>query len=363
MWAQRRPRFDSNDDLVDALIERDTVKTTTIEESFRCVDRAIFIPEEQVVSAYEDAPLYDSSTHIHLSAPHIYAVAAEAMRLSPGLSFLNLGSGSGYFSEIVSRVLGPKGISHGVEIEAEVVEWAKSRQARLSDADRTFCRSQFVKGNVFKIDIERSMRYDRIYVGAQAPRSYLQKFAKLLKVGGILVGPFDGAFLVAERPTQTQDISTRMIASVSFAPLKNDAPADSTFVICENLWSREQHHRFPARFKNAVAYCLMSRHCNAPVSKIPDDCWMDVFSFLSSRWFDSKMSEIERLQRLLASETRAREAAESRATRMEMERDRAMALCVMLRRRYAMDLRRHRGAASEEDSSRSDSNDEEEEGE
>ena len=43
------------------------------------------------------------------------------------------------------------------------------------------------------------MKYDRIYVGAEAPRSSLLHFCELLNVNGILVGPFDGIFLRAKK--------------------------------------------------------------------------------------------------------------------------------------------------------------------
>jgi protein-L-isoaspartate O-methyltransferase len=52
---------------------------------------------------------------VHISAPHIYASAMEALDLVPdsSLSFLNIGSGTGYISCIVAEILGPKSIHYG----------------------------------------------------------------------------------------------------------------------------------------------------------------------------------------------------------------------------------------------------------
>lgn len=53
---------------------------------------------------------------MHISAPHIYASAMEALDLEPNssLSFLNIGSGTGYISCIVAEILGPKSLHYGV---------------------------------------------------------------------------------------------------------------------------------------------------------------------------------------------------------------------------------------------------------
>lgn len=64
-------------------------------------------------SAHLDQPLKDG--HLHISAPHIYGSAMEALELPPNssTSFLNIGSGTGYLSCIVAEVLGAKSINFG----------------------------------------------------------------------------------------------------------------------------------------------------------------------------------------------------------------------------------------------------------
>ena len=56
--------------------------------------------------AHMDQPLREGN--LHISAPHIYGSVLEALELRPNssLSFLNLGSGTGYLSCIVASILG-----------------------------------------------------------------------------------------------------------------------------------------------------------------------------------------------------------------------------------------------------------------
>jgi len=64
--------------------------------------------------AYLDQPLKDGE--IHLSAPHMYCTIVERLELEKGasLSFLNIGSGSGYLSCLVAHLLGSKSLNYGV---------------------------------------------------------------------------------------------------------------------------------------------------------------------------------------------------------------------------------------------------------
>jgi protein-L-isoaspartate O-methyltransferase len=144
--------------------------------------------------AHSDEPLRGGN--IHISAPHIYGCVVEALHLSPksSMSFLNIGSGTGYLSSIVAHVLGPTGTCYGIEILRDAYEHGLSSVNRWKE-DNTHLElplMEFILGNGLNIDTttgESIVGFDRIYVGAAVERSALSQLVSLLRVGGILVGP------------------------------------------------------------------------------------------------------------------------------------------------------------------------------
>ena len=94
----------SNDELVDNLVEGYLIKTPLIERVFRCIDRGLYYTANSKESAYRDLAWRDGN--IHISAPCIYTRVMENLELKENLSFLNIGSGTGYLSSMVGLLIG-----------------------------------------------------------------------------------------------------------------------------------------------------------------------------------------------------------------------------------------------------------------
>jgi len=90
---------------------------------FRAVDRALYYTQPTKTNAYKDLAWKDGN--LHLSAPCIYSEVMENIQLEPGMSFLNIGSGTGYLSTMCGLMIGRGGINHGIELYADVVEYAR----------------------------------------------------------------------------------------------------------------------------------------------------------------------------------------------------------------------------------------------
>ena len=125
---------ESNDELVGYLIDNGCITDIRVQHAFYSVDRTFYCTlnnsdvldkddiheselndiDERLFSPTSDQPF--KSKYIHLSAPHIYASIIETLGIQPAMAVLNIGSGSGYLSSIISCLLGPLGINHGVEL-------------------------------------------------------------------------------------------------------------------------------------------------------------------------------------------------------------------------------------------------------
>lgn len=79
----------------------------------------------------------------------------EGLELRPGLSFLNVGSGTGYLSTLVGLIIGSSGISHGVEVHPLVVEYSTKKMSQFLENSPTldefdFCEPKFYGGKLVK---------------------------------------------------------------------------------------------------------------------------------------------------------------------------------------------------------------------
>lgn len=99
------------------------LQSPLIERVFRAVDRAFYYTEAYKQNAYKDLAWKDGN--LHLSAPCIYSEVLENLDLQPGMCFLNVGSGTGYFSTMCGLILGKTGVNHGIELYPDVTNYAR----------------------------------------------------------------------------------------------------------------------------------------------------------------------------------------------------------------------------------------------
>ncbi|KPJ07363.1 Protein-L-isoaspartate O-methyltransferase domain-containing protein 1 [Papilio machaon] len=218
-----------NNELVDNLKEGSYIRTPEVERVFRALDRGDYMLPGDRERAYKDIAW--RSGLLHLSSPCIYSEVMEGLELNPGLSFLNIGSGTGYLSTMVGLVLGSGGISHGVELHAKVVEYAIMMQRKFIERsyaidDFDFCEPKFFLGNGLCLS-PLTAAYDRVYCGAACPEKYANYFKQLIRIGGILVMPLNDT-LVQVRRVGAREWVTRSLLNVSFAPLQLPNEDDGT---------------------------------------------------------------------------------------------------------------------------------------
>jgi len=321
----------NNDGMVDELVESHALRSTECIAAFKAVDRGHFWPRDGGDLAYADMPLRHGK--LHLSAPHIYGKALESlMPLQSGMSFLNVGSGTGYFNCIVSEFIGKDAANHGVELWPENVAHARERTAQLGKPNM-----KFTQGNIYQLNVGDTMRYDRIYIGACA-NSRSKYLYRLLEVGGVLIGPFQAGHSQqlrrVVRQTETQ-FFVEVLGSVQFASLieppkapnvfappprtsaessaesgsatpVTNSSSDSmsvdgqqqiglpgvpfTFSLLETPWSPQRNWLYPASFKLAVTTGLLCRPKGIGSVGLPAEIWIQhVFPWCARRWFEAPL--------------------------------------------------------------------------
>eukprot|EP00116_Pleurobrachia_bachei_P007939 sb/3468201/ len=213
-----------NDELVDLLKSGNYINNEQVEAAFRSVDKGWYVMEgfsEKEIYTCDQSYRDIDNRFIHLSATCIYGIAVEALDLKPGLSFLNVGSGTGYLSTVVGNILGHGAVNHGVEVKPQAVEhsynclWRYITKSVMFDAD-SLAIPTFVTGNALHLDPE-SRRYDRVYVGAGCSTKIREHLQNLLAEGGIMVIPWVDKLVKITREGDTFD--TEELLHVSFMRL------------------------------------------------------------------------------------------------------------------------------------------------
>eukprot|EP00428_Durinskia_dybowskii_P028609 CAMPEP_0170240432 /NCGR_PEP_ID=MMETSP0116_2-20130129/19974_1 /TAXON_ID=400756 /ORGANISM="Durinskia baltica, Strain CSIRO CS-38" /LENGTH=517 /DNA_ID=CAMNT_0010491251 /DNA_START=119 /DNA_END=1670 /DNA_ORIENTATION=+ len=303
----------NNDAMVDDLQRSGALRTAACIAAFRAVDRGHFWVAGSGNIAYADMPL--RSGRLHQSAPHIYARALEAlMPLRAGMSFLNVGSGTGYFSSLVAELLGEGSVNDGIDIWPELVEHSRERCRRLGKGS-----IEFNQGNIYQLDVNVGMRYDRIYIGACASEraKYLYE---LLEVGGILVAPFEAGHSqqlrkverVSEKHFKEEMLNAVHFATLVVPPRKEPAEARAdgeaaedaadgdrvgaapvvglpgvpfTFALRQQPWSMERSWAYPEAYRRVVASVAAGHAANPHVLCLPVELWVKHILPWCPRWW------------------------------------------------------------------------------
>jgi len=178
------------------------------------VPRHLFAPEQYRAQAYEDHPLPIPEGQT-ISQPYIVALMLEALALSPADKVLEIGTGSGYVTALLSEM-----VAQVVSIE---------RHAPLADSARSLL-AELGYGNVRVVvgdgsrGFPESAPYDAILVSAAAPE-LPQELVDQLAEGGRMIIPVG-----REESQQLQfiysengEIRTRLRELCRFVPLISGA--------------------------------------------------------------------------------------------------------------------------------------------
>jgi len=152
-----------------------------INEAFEEVDRRNFVLPEYLDSAYDDIPLPIGEGQT-ISQPTTVRMMLEWLDAKPGDKVLDVGSGSGWTTALLSDIVGPKGTVYAVELVPELKNFGEEncRKADIRNAKFFFAET--------KLGLLKFAPFDRILVSAAA-EELPEELPDQLKDGGKLVVP------------------------------------------------------------------------------------------------------------------------------------------------------------------------------
>lgn len=184
-----------------------------IEESFQIIKRADFLPLTVKPMAKIDSPLPIGHGQTN-SQPSTVRWMLEWLDAQPGDRVLDLGSGSGWTTALLSHIVGPEGFVYAVERVSQLVEFGRENNRKAGIKNAEF----FLAGEEY--GLPEKGPFDRMLVSASAdtlPEGLLDQ----LKPGGKLIIPVKHDILEITKVTD-KDYDTKTHSDFVFVPLIGD---------------------------------------------------------------------------------------------------------------------------------------------
>lgn len=181
----------------------------SVEEAFSAIPRQNFVPEYLKGQSAIDAPLPIGHGQT-ISQPTTVRLMLQWLDAQPGDKVLDLGSGSGWTTALLSHIVGSDGHVHSVEKIPELLEFGKTNCEKMHLGNVSF----HLAGKSFGLASEAP--YKRILVSAAA-RDLPQSLLKQLDAGGKMVIPVESDILEVEKNGDSYRIINHR--GFSFVPL------------------------------------------------------------------------------------------------------------------------------------------------
>lgn len=183
--------------LVDRL-HQEGIPRGIVLDAIRYVPRDRFVPEDSREDAWDNHPVEIGEGQT-ISQPYTVAYMLQLAEIGPAQRVMEVGSGSGYVTALLSYVVGDPGLVTGIEYRDRLFHEAERRLAEIG-----LHAVHLVKGDGKKGCPQRAP-YDAIIVSAQTeevPPALLEQLAS----GGRLVVPVDvGSYAAMTRIERTEN--------------------------------------------------------------------------------------------------------------------------------------------------------------
>ena len=205
--------LDENDKLIQGIRYLEYLKSKNVEDALRKYRREFFVPENCRHLAYRDFPISIGFNQT-ISQPSTVVAMTEALEIKQGEKVLEIGTGSGWQSAILSYLVGEKGHVYTIEILEELAEFARSNLNRVGLKNIEV----IVKDG--SLGLKEKAPFDKIIVTAACP-DVPKPLLDQLKVNGIMVLPIGNLYLQEMFVIKKlkDKIEKKSIGSFMFVPL------------------------------------------------------------------------------------------------------------------------------------------------
>lgn len=198
--------------LVNDLMRNGYLTKDPIINAFSKIHREEFVPDDLVSQSEADIPLPIGFGQT-ISQPSTVAFMLELLEPESGQRILDVGSGSGWTTALLSHIVGEKGLVVAMEKLEELCMYGRKNADKFN----------FVKSGIAEFHcqtardgFESKAPYDRILVSASV-QQIPQAFKQQLKIGGKMVVPVNNEIWYVEKKSQ-DDFAIEKFPGFAFVP-------------------------------------------------------------------------------------------------------------------------------------------------
>jgi protein-L-isoaspartate(D-aspartate) O-methyltransferase len=199
--------------LVNNLIRKGYLKTGIVIDAFSEIHRIEFVPEELETESEADIPLPIGHGQT-ISQPATVAIMFELLNPGRGQNILDVGSGSGWTTALLSYIVGSRGKVTALDRIKELLEKGKDNTDKFGYVKKGIAEFHLGDGNN---GYQENAPYDRILVSAAA--DFVPKpLQEQLKIGGRMVIPVHNDIWFIEKRAEN-DYYKEEYPGFAFVPL------------------------------------------------------------------------------------------------------------------------------------------------
>ncbi len=199
----------SNKELINHLIVSGVLKTPRVIKAFKECDRKFFIPDDFIHDAYTDAPLPIGNGQT-ISQPWTVAFMLELLNAREGDKVLDIGSGSGWTTALLSSIVGKSGHVLALERVEELVLLGRENLKKLEIQNCSVEKAENTLG-------KPGEKFDAILVSASAREIPVELFGQL-NIGAKAVIPVKNSIYSFEKISESR-IKEKEYSGFVFVPL------------------------------------------------------------------------------------------------------------------------------------------------